>query len=96
MSQHSEVTAGHLLRSSLELAVPMYISELRDMDPEQRLKLGREAADYIAHHGDDLLYRGGRKGDSAKAFNATARGIAALAFAPGGVTVFGLHFEAER
>jgi hypothetical protein len=34
-------------------------------------------------------------GESAKAFNALARGIAALSFAPGGVTTFGMHFEAK-
>ena len=32
--------------------------------------------------------------ETAAAFNALAEGLACLAFSPGGVTFYGLHFEA--
>jgi hypothetical protein len=47
----------------------------------------------VAHHGDNILYRSKKKGESAKAFNALAKGLACLAFAPGGVNAFGGHWQ---
>jgi len=44
----------------------------------------------IALHGDHLLFGGLH---CAETFNAVAKGIAALAFCPGGVTIFGRHWE---
>jgi len=49
----------------------------------------------IAEHGDDILFRSKRKGATASAFNALAEGIAILSFAPGGVKVFGGHWETK-
>lgn len=50
----------------------------------------------IAEHGDNILYRAKRRGDTAAAFNALAEAIAILAFAPGGVTFLGEHYEAHE
>lgn len=41
-----------------------------------------------------MLFRSKRKGETADAFNHLAEGIACLAFAPGGVRLFGSHWEA--
>jgi hypothetical protein len=81
-----------LLPIGLSAAVPLWIEELRPLEPEQRLARASGLADIIAEHGDIILYRGGKRGESARAFNALAEGLAIGAFQPGGVTAFGQHW----
>lgn len=90
---HNETTRL-LLAGMLSLAVPLWIEAMRNWSEEERMEYGRKCADIVAEKGDVILYRG-KKGESAAAFNALAEGVAALAFAPGGVSIFGLHFEAR-
>jgi hypothetical protein len=88
--------SGHLLQTALLAAVPLWQMELQNApwaDIEPTLA---EAAKLICEKGDILQFGGGRKGEVAQVFNATARGIAALSFAPGGVNVFGQHWEARH
>jgi len=47
----------------------------------------------IANRGDVLLHKGGKEGEAAALFNQMARTIATLSFMPGGVTLFGNHWE---
>lgn len=82
-----------LLQGTLSISVPLYIEKWKNSSPEQRVERARECAQIVAEKGDVILFRTNKKGDSAKAFNALAEGIALLSFAPGGVTIFGLHFE---
>ncbi|MEK6609189.1 MAG: hypothetical protein AABZ30_16140 [Myxococcota bacterium] len=42
------------------------------------------------------MFGGGKPGEVADLFNRTAKAIAVLSFAPGGVTVFGQHWEAQH
>ena len=58
-------------------------------------KIAEDASQMIAEHGDNILFKAKKKGESAKAFNALAKGIAALSFVPGGVKIFGMHFESK-
>ena len=81
-----------LLSISLSAAVPLWIEKLRALEPEQRLARAGGLSDIIAAHGDIILYRGGKRGESAKAFNALAEGLAIGAFQPGGVTFAGEHW----
>lgn len=78
-----------LLAASLQLAVPMHLWELADLDPDRIRDLAPDCAQTIAEHGDDLQYGGPA---CAKTFNALARGLALLAHCPGGVTFAGLHW----
>jgi len=55
----------------------------------------RETSGMLGEHGDILIHGGGKKGQCADLFNRTAHAIAVLAFAPGGVEVFGAKFEAK-
>ncbi len=82
-----------LLTCTLGLAVPLWIAELRGRGWEQIQERVKRCADVIAEHGDDLLFRSKKKGGSAEAFNRLAEGIACLSFCPGGVKVFGSHWE---
>lgn len=94
-----------LIQSSLSLAVPFHIFDMQNWDWE-RIKDSADACSLlIASCGDQFLYKTKRQvkqdGEvvsvgTAAAFNAVAKGIACLAFAPGGVRIFGLHFDAAR
>lgn len=87
---------GHLLVIALEAAVPLRILEIRargglvqrDIDSAQLF------ADELGSHGDQILYRGDHPGVTAGLFNQLAQALAVLAHCPGGVTLFGSHWEA--
>lgn len=85
-----------LLQSSLSVAVPLYIEQWCARSEEERIARASECAQVIIEKGDVILYRGKRTGETASAFNALAEGIALASFAPGGVTIFGLHFGGDR
>jgi hypothetical protein len=87
-------STGELLKTTLSFAVPLWILEFQGMSWDRVAKITAEASEHLAHHGDDVLFKNKKKGENAKAFNHLARGIAALAFVPGGVRIYGLHFEA--
>jgi len=83
---------GELLGIALMASVPLFIEQLRDTTPDERVILGRDQAHIIAHSGDNILYRSKKRGETATAFNALARGLAIGAYQPGGVTFAGIHF----
>lgn len=83
-----------LLTSTLQLAVPMWIDRLRGNPWEAIQERAKVCSQHIAEHGDLILFKGKKKGESAEAFNRLAEGIACLAFCPGGVKLFGSHWEA--
>lgn len=84
-----------LLKSTLSVAVPLWIERVRGYSEADRLARGRQCAQAVAERGDRVLYRSNKRGETAAAFNALAEGIACAAFQPGGIRAFGLHFEAE-
>lgn len=83
------------LLPALAVAVPMWIETLRLESWEHVRARAVACLDIIAEHGDNILYRSVKKGDTAKAFSALAEGIAAASFVPGGITVFGQHWESR-
>jgi hypothetical protein len=86
---------GPLLKSALSCAVPLWIEGLRGTSFDERQAFAVNAANIIAEKGDLILFKSKKKGESAAAFNALAKAIAVLAYQPGGVTSFGMHFEAN-
>lgn len=80
---------------TLQAAVPLLIAELLELPGAARrgraLAWVAESVDEVASKGDVLQY-GGAKGEAAKVFAHTARGLAALALAPRGVVFAGLHW----
>lgn len=80
-----------VLVETLRVAVPLHINALRNWTPRQRQGFAREAAQVVAHQGDVLMF-GGKKGAAANVFNHLARGLAAAAYLPGGVTFAGQHW----
>lgn len=83
-----------LLTSTLQLAVPMWIDQMRRYPWEHVQARAKVCSQHIAEHGDLILFKGKKKGESAEAFNRLAEGVACLAFAPGGVKLWGSHWEA--
>lgn len=77
---------------TLDMAVPMHLHEIRAWSFDARLAEARRCADAVAAHGDVLQFGGNRKGDTAEAFNAFARGLAVAAYQPGGVDFADRHW----
>lgn len=100
-----------MLCIALSIAVPLWIEVVREMPPEQRAEVAEEChalINYGNNESDPVRGRGNsgpermtngmppkKAGDIARVFNATALGLAVMAFAPGGVTHLGLHWEAS-
>jgi hypothetical protein len=84
------MTAGPLLLDALAMAVPLEIAQLRWAGSDYRAWLAHSA---IAEGGDDLLYGGPR---CAASFGRLARGLALLAYQPGGVAFGPLHWCAAH
>lgn len=85
-----------LLGLSLDVAVPVAQEELGRMSWAEVERVAAEAVDVVASKGDLILYRSTRPGETSAAFVALARGLAALSFAPGGVSFLGRHWDAEH
>ena len=88
------MVSEHMLATALSAAVPMWIESLKDHPWEYINKRAKECSQVIAEKGDVILFRG-KGGETAEAFNRLAEGVACLAFVPGGVTLFGQHWEAK-
>jgi hypothetical protein len=93
------------LVTTLQVAVPLWIERWKHATPQRRADRAVECADMVAAHGDAILYRTkgrprrlhdetdeGEPG-TAEAFNHLAEGIALGAYVPGGITMFGHHWE---
>lgn len=85
-----------LLRIALSAAVPLWIGKLKTRQWSELMERRDKCVEMIASHGDNILYRSKKPGQTAEAFNALAEAIAILSFAPGGVRVFGLEFWASH
>jgi hypothetical protein len=88
--------AGDLLKTMLPMAVTLEIMRLKGAPWEKIQDMAQGHAQFIAEHGDNLLFLGPKKGDTSKAFTKFVQGVAALSFVPGGVTIFGQHYEATH
>jgi hypothetical protein len=91
-----------LLAGMLDLAVPLWIVELRALTFEERAERARRGVQVICESGDVLMYgsgikpKAGQLGKTGEAFNAVACGLAALAYQPGGVKFLGRHWEVRE
>jgi hypothetical protein len=91
-----EASTFHLIQTHLAAAVPPLIIELilqggpTDFD----YKRAREHGRYIAEHGDAIMFY--KIGQSSEAMTRLVEGLAVLSFAPLGVRIFGLWFDASK
>lgn len=91
------VTA-HPLRMAMQAAIPLWIMELQaDGGPTQEEIAAQQAtSDELGAHGDNLLYRSTKPGETARLFNLTAKAVAILSYCPGGITFLTDHYETVR
>lgn len=91
-----------LLIMTLQAAVPSSIERMRQAARPRDTDWEWLAAqtDILASGGDVVLYKGATKGKSkgetARTMNTLIRALTIAAFAPGGVTFAGLHFEGKH
>ena len=95
MTDTSDVTHSHL-SIALSAAVLLRIEDFKQVSWRELDARRPYLLQMIANHGDDILYRSKRVGDSAKAFNALVEAIAILSFMPGGVKIFGTHWQSQH
>jgi hypothetical protein len=84
---------GHPLEPFLSAAVPIYILQLKSQDGPTDYQIEQARKRGIAN-ADHMMYRSEYPGEAAKLANNLAEVIASLAFAPGGIEIFGHRFEA--
>lgn len=100
MDYETALQANAPLVIGLEAAVPLLILELARLDPalrdQTRVWWAADAANEVASRGDALQYGSKKPGEAAKVFTSLAKGLAAGAYQPGGVTVFGRHWCADH
>lgn len=88
-----------VLLETLRVAVPLWMAGLAALPEPHRANQARSwaalAVDAVASRGDALQF-GGKKGEAADVFNHLARGVAAAAYTPGGVTFAGIHWCADH
>src|SRR5437868_6723969 len=76
------------IRAALEFLVPMNIAEIRSLSFEERRARAAQDGQIIAEHADKLMYAPRKQPG---VLPALARGMAALAYQPGGVQAAGIH-----
>lgn len=82
-----------VLVETLRVAVPLHMLNLSKRTPGELAQIAQTSASAIGSQGDILQFRSSKKGETAKAFNALARGLAAAALVTwGGVTFLGMHW----
>ena len=79
------------LSASISLRVPELIKKGGPTDEDlERIHIFLKD---LGEHGTDLYFPGNRKGATTDRFEQIVEAIAVLSFSPGGLTVFGKHYE---
>ena len=87
---------GQYLPIALSAAIPLWMMKFDTYTAEQRAdELKRLEADDFCLRMEYVLHQGPKKGDTAQSFNDLAKSVALLSLCPGGVTVFGQHYDWE-
>jgi len=85
---------GEYLKTALSAAVPLWMYQFAELTFEERKEqIDKAMTDDMCLRLEYVLHKGPKQGDTARAFNDLAKSIALLAFQPGGIKIFGMHFE---
>lgn len=81
----------------LSASVPLRIRELqsRGGPNKEDMETMREYAELLGEHGDSLLFKSKKKGETAQMANGLASAVAILSFVPSGITLFDQHWESK-
>ena len=85
----------YMLESFLELSVTLRAFRLKEKGGPKKEDIERVKSylPLLGERGNFLWTKSPRKGETAKIANAVADAIAVLSFLPGGITIFGRHWE---
>jgi hypothetical protein len=84
-----------ILQEFLQMAVPLWIMRFKGLPWEDLKQVMKESETVLEESGELATFAQFKQGQSAKAFNAIAKAIAALSFMPNGIEIFGRHFETK-
>ena len=89
-----------MLTSAMQAAIPIWIAKWKQQPWEMVWKrLGEQTKtlpDMLGSKGEILMFGGGKKGEATKLFNETAEAVALMSFLPGGIDIFGDHWETDH
>lgn len=90
-------STNSLIETFLSAAIPLRIEEIqsRGGPTKEGMETMREYAKLLGEHGDALLFKSKKKGETAQMTNGLVHAIATLPFAPGGIPLFGQHWESK-
>jgi hypothetical protein len=85
-----------LIRCTLQTGVPFRMLDIQQRGGPTDTDWGwaRSFAQALGEKGDILLYRSHKKGETGHIMEQFINAVALLAFCPGGITIYGLHFDA--
>ena len=86
---------NHPLPTMLPFLVEMAVLDVRLWSPERRIAYARARAQIFAEKSDTLMFGSKTKGEAGQLMGELAKVIACLSFQPGGVTLFGCHWQNE-
>lgn len=86
---------NHPLPTMLPFLVQMAILDVRLWSPERRIEYARARAQTFAEKSDTLMFGSKAKGEVGQLMGELATVIACLSFQPGGVKLFGCHWQSK-
>jgi hypothetical protein len=90
--------ASLLLSTALNVSISLRVLELmkKGGPTDEDLDRIHVFLKDLGEHGTDLYFPGNRKGSTTDRFEQIVEAVAILSFSPGGLTVFGRHYENQR
>src|SRR4051794_27681508 len=97
----TQVGQTHHLEIMLDASVPLKLIQIQERggpneEDWQQLREFQRMQLEVPDAGEALLYKVGKKGLSAQMFNLLTHTIAVLAFQPGGIDIFGRHWDGSK
>lgn len=86
---------NHSLPLMLPGLVEIAILIVSDWTPDRRIEYARGRAQSIAEKSDVLMFGSKKNGEAGQLIAELAKVVACLSFQPGGVKLFGHHWQAE-
>ena len=87
-------------KNTLNAAIPFWVAQIKSMTQERFntrfIELTSKLPSILGAKGDILMYGSEKEGEVSKLFNEVAEAVALMSFFPGGIKIFGGHWENQR
>lgn len=86
-----------IISIALSATVPLWINKIKEKGgiSEEDIQRCQSFATILGSKGDHILYKSKKPGETARIFNDLAYCIAVMSYAPGGISIFGQHYESK-